>query len=504
MKKYLFVSLFLCGAFSPLCAQQTEISGNAPLYAGKVLKCKTTDNYFSLEEITLAECTVAANGDFHFVFDLVSPRVAYLYLGVFKARLCVEPGMHYTVQLPPHTEKTQEEAEFAFFEPVPIYLQILSVMNKNGETVPVQNELNNLLMQFDAAYNPVYDQLATDVMKQKTVYPDSLVKALQQQFLPSENSYFNSYAVYRCGLLYYVGRTTSVKHLSNAYFSGKPILPCNEAYMELFNLTYRDYFMYFGRTQEGRAIYPAVNERKSLGELKQLLARDGVLAGDSLLELVVLKNIFDEFYASRFSRQSLLSLLDSLVTYTPVEVYRQMGVQIRGKITRLLRGYAPPAFSLYNQDGELVSPESYQGKYVYLMFCTTQNCTCLSQYELLKEIYRTHGKWLKIAVIAVDERFEDMREFRLKSGYLWDFLHYAHQPDVLEAYDIRTFPTYFLIDPQGKLLLSPAPDAGEIERRLYLELSAKGLWNEYMEKGWIDRNLLQKRLEEGKPPYFSY
>ncbi|MDR1672222.1 MAG: redoxin domain-containing protein [Bacteroidales bacterium] len=503
MKKYLFILLLLCRALS-LRAQQVEISGNAPRYAGETLKVKTTDNYFSLTEITLAECTVAANGDFYFVFDLSSPRVTWLYLGVFKARLCTEPGMRYIVELPPRTDKTQEEAESAFFETVPIYLQVLSTTDKDGRIVLAQSEVNNLLVRFDAVYNPVYSQLAEDVMRQRMVYPDSLAKALLRQFLPSGNPYFDSYVTYRCGLLYYVGRTTNVKRLSNDYFSGKPILQENEAYMELFNLTYRDYFMYFGRTQEGRAIYPVVNERKNFGELKQLLAQDGVLAGDSLLELVIMKNLFDEFYSNRFSRQSLLSLIDSLITRTSVAAYRQMGAQIREKITKLLRGYAPPAFSLYNQDRELVSPESYKGKYVYLMFCTTQNYVCLSQYELLKEIYRTHSKWLKIVVIAVDEHFEDMFEFRRKSGYLWDFLHYAHQPGVLEAYDIRTFPAYFLIDPEGKLLLSPAPEAGEIEQRLYFELSNKGLWDEYAKKGWIDRTRLQKRLEEGTPPYFSY
>ncbi|MDR1865430.1 MAG: redoxin domain-containing protein [Bacteroidales bacterium] len=482
------VPLFAC--LFPLQARQVEISGNEPQYAGQTLVFYTTDNYITNSEIALYECEVASDGDFRAVFELDATRLLYLYLGIFKARLYAEPDMSYVVRFPPRTEKTPEEQALIFFEETPVYLHVVSATGKDGNRLPAEQELNLRMFRFDEMFHPMYDRLAVDAMKRKPVKPDSMISSLTQRTPPANHPYFDPYATYRAGMLYYAAQRAGVKHISNAYFSGKPVLYDNEAYMELFRVTYRDYFMYFGRTKEGQAIYQVINARKDFNELKRLLGKDGILSGDSLLEMVILQNIYDEFYSDRFSRSALLALLDAAIEQTAIDRHRETGRQIRSKITKLLRGYAPPTFSLYNQDSMLISPDTYKGKYVYLMFCTTQNYVCLSQYELLKEIHRIHGKWLRIVVIAVDEQFESMREFRRKSGYLWDYLHYARQPGILKDYDVRIFPACFLIDPEGKLVLSPAPEAVDIERSLFVELNNRGLWHEYIQKGWIDNKKL--------------
>ena len=90
-----------------------------------------------------------------------------------------------------------------------------------------------------------------------------------------------------------------------------------------------------------------------------------------------------------------------------------------------------------------------------------------------------------------------MSNFRQKNGYQWDFLHFANDPDILKEYDVRIFPTCYLIDPDGKLVLSPAPAANDnLERALFLELNGKGLWHEYIRKGWIEEQKnTDKRFE---------
>lgn len=478
-------------------AQQVTVSGNAPDYAGCVLTFFVEDNYIDRIEVKSEECTVAADGSFSCTFPCKDTRLIYLHLGVFKARFFAQPGFRYEVKLPPRTDVTTEEASSPFFEEVTVWLTILSTRDNQGKAVASEEELNMRIIRFDEGFNPMYDRLAVDAAKRKTVKADSVVRVLKESMPRTNDRYFDDYAFYRTGLLYFAAQQNGVKYISNAYFAGKPVLYDNEAYMDLFGATYDKYFMYFGRTKEGEIIYDAINIRKSFSELKRLLGRDGILPSDDLRELVILKNIHDEFYSDRFSRQSLLELLDSAIVQTRIERHKEIAGQIRSKITKLLRGFAPPEFSLRNQDDKLVSPETYKGKYLYLMFCTTQNYVCLSQYELLEELYRTHGKWLQIAVISADENYTDMCDFRRKNGYEWDFLHYAGDPDILKKYDIRIFPTCYLIDPDGKLALSPAPAANDnLERALYRELSGKGLWDEYIRKGLIeDKKRTDKRFD---------
>ena len=484
MKKVFFLVVLIFNLFSSF-SQQVAISGNEPDYAGCVLTFYAIDNYFCNNEIKLGECTVAADGQFFVYLPGRHARMIYTRLGVFLVRFFVESGFSYEVKLPPRIDKSPEEAASPFFKEETVYMNILSVKDNEGQNVDLEKELNLLVCRFDETFNPLYDQLAVDaIMKRPVARLDSTINAFREGLSRSGNRYSDDYAFYRSGLLYYAAQRNGVKYISNAYFTGKPVLYDNEAYMELFNITYDKYFMYFGRT--GDAIYEVINRQVSFSGLKKLLAQDGTFPADSLCELVILKNIYDEFYSDRFSRKALLHLIDSAMVQTKIERHRELAREIRSKITKLLRGFEPPAFSLYNQDSVLVDLQHYRGKYVYLMFCTTQNYVCLKQYESLEKLYKDHGKWLQIVVVSVDERLSDMRNFRKKAGYQWDFLHFANDPDILDHYDVRIFPTCFLIDPEGKLVLSPAPAADDnLERTLWYELNGKGLWQEYIRKGWI-------------------
>jgi len=469
----------------PSLAQNVTISGNEPDYAGRTLTFYSIDNYFCIGEIKLGECTVTANGRFIASFPCQDARLVYIYLGIFKVRFYVEPGFSYEVKLPPLIDKSPEEAESPFFQEVEVLMNFLSVKGNNDQDVPVDGELNFLIAKFDETFNPLYDRLAMDAVTQSPVsLRDSTIRIFRENLPHTGNHYFDQYAFYRSGLLFYAAQRSGMKYISNAYFVNKPLLYYNEAYMELFNITYDKYFMYFGRNND--AIYEVINRQGSFSGLKRLLAQNEVLPTDSLCELVILKNIYDEFYADRFSRRALLHLLDSAMVQTKIERHRELAGEIRAKITKLLPGFEPPAFELFNHDSTMVNLQHYSGKYVYLMFCTTQNYVCLSQYEMLEKLYRSHHQWLQIVVISVDERLSDMRSFREKNGYKWDFLHFANDPDVLEKYDVRMFPTCYLINPEGKLIISPAPAASEqLERTLWRELNLKGLWQEYIRKGWI-------------------
>jgi hypothetical protein len=76
---------------------------------------------------------------------------------------------------------------------------------------------------------------------------------------------------------------------------------------------------------------------------------------------------------------------------------------------------------------------------------------------------------------ATDPLEEVLRQFLAKNKYDWKFLLYDRQPGVLKDYDIRAYPTYFLIGPDGKLILSPAPSPSEnFESRLFEIMKARG------------------------------
>jgi len=193
------------------------------------------------------------------------------------------------------------------------------------------------------------------------------------------------------------------------------------------------------------------------------------------MELVVLKCLHDGFFDDKFSRSALLAILDSLYRQTHIAEHLIIAENIRSKVTRLLPGFVPSPFKLYSSKGKLTSLDDFKGKYVYLNFCTSSSYTCLQEFSLLEKLYEKHKKLLEIVTICVDREESEMKNLLDQTNYSWTFLYYGNKPEIIKDFDIRAYPTYFLIGPDKKLVMSPAPSPKEnFEIQLFKLLRSKG------------------------------
>ncbi|MDP4210038.1 MAG: TlpA disulfide reductase family protein [Bacteroidota bacterium] len=455
---------------SPLKAATVVIRGNSPDYAGLTLAFSLYENQISEKERPIANVKVQPNGDFEAKFEVSRTEYIFCRTGIFFLYFFAEPGKEYTLKLPPRTEKNPADKLNPYFEEIRLHLVVNSSQTQGQSAVDdPKTEINYLIRTFDDVYDPLYSKVAVKVIARfspKNI--DSTLLSLENKFSGIAHPYFKDYYTYRMGLIKMMATKFKSRHVSDNYFLNKPVLYANPAYMELFNQVYDKYFSYFGRTDEGKVIYDDINVAKSFSRLKATLSHDKVLNNDTLKEMVILKNLHDGFYEMEFSRSAMLRILDSLALSTNVPTHRAIAADIREKVTRLLPGYAPPAFSLFNQDSVLVSLNNFKGKFVYLVFCTTQSYASMKDFEMLKTLQKKHSKLLKIVAISVDDNLSVMRNYAKKSGYDFAFLHYSNQPSILKDYDVRTFPTYYLIDREGRLIMSPAPTPGEdFETKFY-------------------------------------
>lgn len=453
------------------------IEGNNTDYAGQTLELLEYSNFITSTENTMAVSRVDPQGNFSFEFEISQPTYVFLHQGIFFIYLYAEPGMIYQVKLPSYIPKKTEELLNPFFEETMLHLLVLGAKPQNATLKFDANvELNKIIRDFDLRYNPLITAYAINVYaKQENDSLNIVCQQLEKTFDSIPNPFFQTYIAYRIGLLKFVSTRYRSRNISDNYFLNKPVCYTNPAFMELFNEVYEKYFVYFGRTPNGRKIYNDINRAKSLSQLNETLQHNDVLTNDTLREFVILKGLHDGFYEMEFSRNALLEILDSINLTTKIATHRMTGENIRQKVTKLMVGFKPPAFKLLNTDSVFTTLESFKGHYVYLNFCTTQNYACLKELEQLKRIQEKFGKYLKIVTVSVDESLADVRNFVKKSGCDWEFLHYGNQPEILKDYDIRTFPTYYFIDPEGRLTWSPAPSPTEnFEVKLFEELRAKG------------------------------
>ena len=484
-------------------AENVQLSGSAPEFANQELVFKTFTDQITYTEVLLAKCPVDSAGNFACSLSIDQTRYVFLRLGAYEAFLFIEPEMEYQIILPERKDKTMADELNPYFEPIQYHLGIINTHEK---------ELNYQLAFFDEIYalmlnnslHLTYNKLKkhnanTGTTKVDTVYSDKTYSRIvdNSAYLISQNfkeididreiekadsifadvdiKFFNDFKKYKYAQYRHLSNQEMMKSISNSYYQNNEILYHNPAYMSLFNLVYKDYFQYFGRTEKGGKIYQDINKQESYSALNNTLQQDSILANDTLRELVILKCLYDEFYKDKFSRKAMLKILDSLSLSTQNPEHLLIAKNIRNKVTKLLTGYEPPQFQLFDKDSNLVSLNDFKGKYVYLGFCTTVSYACIKEFEMLRSLYERHQKNFEIVVICMDENLPQMKHFVERKRFPYTFLHYGNQVEVFKDYDIRAFPTYYFINKQGKLSLSPAASPDEnVELQIFKVMRANG------------------------------
>lgn len=446
---------------------QVTLSGNAPTYAGTELNFKTLADPFTNTEIELGKCIVSANGDFSVKLPVKKITQIFSYMGIYKGVMFTEPGKAYFISFPDKTGKTPAEKLNPFYEETEFQFNI---KNSNDK------EINSLIDSFNYSYLPYFNKFAGNIYsKNKKNLIDSAISALNNLHPEAVMPFYKSYVYYKTGFLKFMAYQQKSKSISKEYFGTKPVLLENPAYIELFNHVFNKYFYFFSKTINGKKIIDDINTYKSYFRLNRTLLTDSILERDTLREMVIMKNIHDEFYSNNFSRSGLLNILDSILVTTKIEQHKKIAENIRSKITKLMSGFAPPAFELYDQNSKIVKLSDFFGTYVYLNFCICSSYGCIKEFDLLNNLSERYKGKLQIITISTDESLQLMADFISKSKYNWLFLHYGNQPEILKEYDIRAYPTYFLIDNKGKLIFSPAASPAEnFESVLFQVMKSRG------------------------------
>ncbi len=463
----LVVGFFMAGIYLADGAGEITIRGKAPSYGGKQLTFYQTADWITGSEEAVGNCMVSDSGDFYLTIPLEKTVQLHLYPGIYLAYFFAEPGKTYELILPEYREKSAEDLLNPYFEPVEIHLGLANFSS---------TDLNMLIMMFDDTFIPYYDKHVNSIyLKPDFEKLAEDIAQMEKPFAEYDHAYFRNYRKYHYGVLKMLANQQRVQSISDEYFNNQPVLYNNVAYADLFNQVFHKYFVFFSRTTVGRKIFDDINTRGSYEELRKTLSLSTNFSNDTLTELVVLKQVHDEFYGSQFSRSGLLRVLDSLAAGTTIEDHKKFAQIIRKKITRLQPGYEPPYFELRDIDGKLVKLSDFRGKYVYLNFCTCQSYTCLNEFNMLASLHQKHHKYLTIVTISTDPQEEVLRQFLSKNKYDWQFLYYDEQPEILKEYDIRAFPSYFLIGPDGKLIHSPAVSPAEnFEQQLFEVMKSRG------------------------------
>ena len=453
LRKILLCSLCLLG-LSVSSMYATHVFGNAKEYANSELifyRYQDRITYIKEEVFRLR-----VDGEGNFVADFEIDRITYIFaeFGVYYVYFYAEPNGNYEIILPEYVERTNAELFNSYFEPTEMHLGIKNMKD---------TDLNYLIMDFDYYFNRYYNLKMEDLyINGLKTDVDTFINNINSRYKKYSNTYFQQYRRYRIAALKeMVTKREYESALVYSYYSNKEILYDNPAYMDLFNSIYNNYFDNYLVSPGGADLYRIITYGHSISLLHKLIGSNPKHKRKQFRELVMLKGLNDAFANDNLQWLPLLLTLDSLYITTEYPIHQQIAQNIADNSLTMAKGTVALPFELPDTVGNMMSLSDFKGKYLYLQFANTQTYSSAAEFDVLKRVFNRYKGLCIFVTILTDSDKEKAKKFIADNSLNWTFLFAEINSKVISDYKVRAYPTYYLIDPQGMLVMSPAPSPAE-------------------------------------------
>ncbi|HTB33012.1 MAG TPA: TlpA disulfide reductase family protein [Bacteroidia bacterium] len=429
-----------------LQAQSATIEGYAPNYKGRTVYLSTYKDLITFTPLQINSTSINDSGKFKFPVDGLK-QCTYMNLTIEnnKGNLYVVPGNYYRVVFPaPDTEHYQNK-----YIEHRVNLELF---------IDDSAEVNNLIMDFNIQFENFWAKNYQYFLKKEAPhYVDSFYKAMLVRYKSIHNPDFFGFMTYT---LAEIGNNIleGQKTLGEKYLKGKPVLYNNYEYMQFFNDYFKDYMQNFTTTKEGGDINKFI-AKPDYPDLMEVLKINHLLRdNDSLCELVLLKGLYEFYYSGGYDQENIKILINTIAQSSKIEEDKIIAKDMLASFSGVVKGANAPDFALKDSKGDVSSVIDFRGKFLYLAFFKTTSSASVSQMEVLPALFKQYGKKINFVFISEDENYNDLINFlKANKSFNWTFLWDEHHT-VMQQYDVKTLPEYFLVGPSGRFMRSPADD----------------------------------------------
>ncbi len=446
---HIVVVLFVVGS---VYAQQT-INCYAPSFKGQIASLVTFEDYISYEYKILDRGIVDEEGHITFEADPKKGMKALIQIQDKSGVIYLDPNTpSYNVSFPQEVENVQK---------------------LNGNTVRLifdklpKDDLNTLILEFNLRFDYfLYGDTARIMLtaSQSKVFQDSLANFTSKTFKiykDIDNPYFKDYFKYSiASVALFSDRTEPAKNkyvVFETFIKGNPILYHNDAYMAFIKDFYSDALSDVILFDRDKIVF-AINNLASRSALDEAMSAHYYLKNDEFREFIMVNGLLEGYHTTFFDRENMQIILRKIVADPVSEKHAKMAKNVLEFQNKLIVGSDAPLFSWEEKNGETVNLRSLRGKHVYLQFWASWNKQSVQEMLIMKKLNEKYSKYVTFVSISLDADPKAYRDFLEHStnGMNWHFGHYNGDAKILDDYNLRNVPVYFLIDDQGKLKQSPA------------------------------------------------
>lgn len=462
MQKVLLIFLVLSLCVFGVNAEKSIVAGYIPGAENQEIRLMSYAELVTYSEIILDRTIIDSMGFFSIEVDISETCYCILDLDYYASGIFIEPGSVYRIK----GDTIHNISPFKpFYDKGDLFYQIDSV----GDS-----ELNYLIAGFNNAYNAfIRENFDAIYRRRNKTLIESFKQKVQQKYNHQENDYFQDYIKYKIASVELAAAPVIKPQLFNKYLLDKQVQYNHVEYMRFFNQFFDQYLFSQSNSITYNDLISTINFQKNYNALIDTLGKDTLLRNEVIREVVLIKSLTQLYNNPQFSKNNILSILNQLANTTAFRKHKQIAQSCIKELSKLESSTLAPQFTLPDLNDSLVSLSEFQGEAVYLSFLTTWSSACLGEYKLLDSLYRKYGDSIKFITVSLDKNPETLAQFIHDKGYDWLFLYNGTHYDLINSYDIKTFPLFVLIDEAGKVIQYPAYKPSEVIEEAFIRLNEK-------------------------------
>ncbi len=449
--------LFLLSFFSVSRANTCKIYGNAGTYAGETLRLYTYSDYITLTKKIVAESPVDDEGYFTFNIETDKSYEAFIDLDVFIGYIIIEPGKKLNIVLPKKTIRRHEDLMNPYFKPFEFYIRIM-----NDENTATQ-----AMKDFDALYENASKIIFKNPKHINPGLTEKEIQKIEDSTSYCKNQFFTEYKKYKILELRYNTIYRNKKAVVRKNYSDSPVLYNNPAYNKLLKEDLGNILF----ESNSEIIFKLLSENTGWNMISRALANTDLCKNQEFREYYLFINLYNEFYKNTIFKNNIVDVLYSAEKYVKNPHTLAAIKNFLDNSANLITGNASLDFRLPDNNMNMHSLSDFRRKFVYLSFFSTESYQCKKDVLLLKSLADKKDEFLKIIIVFKENNTSAIKKF-LKDIDTENitFLHSDDGGKIIEEYNVRAFPTYFLINPDGRLSLISAPGPSEDFEAAYFKI----------------------------------
>ena len=430
--------------------QFAVIRGVAPLSIGQEIQLRVNDDPISGKERVLAKQIVDVDGSFELKGVPNQTQYAFLQVGQNCADFFIERDKDLDLTfVPPARDQNKPEAfyERHFFAP-----KILG--GKSAKMNEQVIQFNDTLDAFLEALYPALVNRKSPAMVAKSL--EGFEKMALKKFNEAE-PFVKNYIKYSLATVEqtFLGNRDKLfaKHL-------KDVSP------QFNNPPYVDFLLQF---YEGAVDKMAVANRydeckkalagkEAFAKLDEILIEQEPMLVDVSARRMVLINGIDGLFGQRdFKDENLIRVLKSFGMLTSNSYLANAVKNIADKHEKLSVGTDAPEIAFRTLDGTEKHLSDFEGAYVFLELTDAKNGYCQRETNVipnLKEEFAT----IRFVTVCVGNSKAEMQSLQKQMNINWEFGGVAIASSIMDDYDVKSLPLFFIINPDGKFYSVPAKD----------------------------------------------